>query len=509
MTGRRAMGPVDAIWLSMDSPDNLMVIDAIISLGGPVDVERLKAIVRHRLIDRYPVFSQLVVEPYTPLGMPHWEDDEEFSIDQHLHHVQLPEPGDEATLQAFIEQKMQEPLDRDRPLWQLYLIDGHAGGTVLLSRFHHALADGIALARVLLSLTDEEPDGDVVGGEDASSTTKPVNSAVTSLIDVAGRLAAPVSAGVRGALSMFGEIPAALNPTYAIEALTAAWQTGQIADKLLLGHNPNSPVSGTPGRAKRAVWAKPRPLTDIKLVGRVTGATVNDVLIGAVSGAISEYVSQRGGDPDDLTTMVPVNLRDLGQPLPRELGNKFALVMLPLPTSRLAPLQRLAETKRRMDAIKSSPEAVVTFGLITAIGHTNTQIAKQVIDFFAGKAIGVTTNVAGPMTSRYLAGAPITGILGWVPGSGHQTLGVCIFSYDGVVQVGFKADAAVITDPEILVHALDEEMDTLIRLTGRHRAHRHQHRHHPRPPHEMRWHCSTGRPQTGQTQRTVCANKPA
>ena len=164
--------------------------------------------------------------------------------------------------------------------------------------------------------------------------------------------------------------------------------------------------------------------------------------------------------------MVPVNLRDLGQPLPRELGNKFALVMLPLPTSRLAPLQRLAETKRRMDAIKSSPEAVVTFGLITAIGHTNTQMAKQVIDFFAGKAIGVTTNVAGPKTSRYLAGAHITGILGWVPGSGHQTLGVCIFSYDGVVQVGFKADAAVITDPEILVQALDEEMDTLIRLAA-------------------------------------------
>ena len=460
------MGAVDAIWLSMDSPDNLMVIDAIMRLSGPVDVERLKAVVQNRLIDRYPVFRQMVVEPYTPLGMPHWEDDDEFSIDQHLHRVQLPEPGDEATLQTFIEQKMQEPLERDRPLWQLYLIAGHDCGTVLLARFHHALADGIALARVLLSLTDDEPDGDVTEGKKASAATEPVDSALTSLMDVAGRLAAPVSAGVRGALNMFGEIPAALNPTYALEALTAAWQTGQIADKLLLGHNPDSPVSGTPGRAKRAVWAKARPLKDIKLVGRAAGATINDVLIGAVSGAISEYVSQRGGDPEDLTTMVPVNLRDLSQPLPRELGNKFALVMLPLPTSRLAPLQRLAETKRRMDAIKGSPEAVVTFGLINAIGHTNTQIAKQVIDFFAGKAIGVTTNVAGPKTSRYLAGTHITGILGWVPGSGHQTLGVCIFSYDGVVQVGFKADAGVITDPEILVRALDEELDILIRLAA-------------------------------------------
>jgi hypothetical protein len=164
--------------------------------------------------------------------------------------------------------------------------------------------------------------------------------------------------------------------------------------------------------------------------------------------------------------MVPVNVRGVGQPLPRELGNKIAMVMLPLPTAKFAPLQRLAETKRRMDDIKHSPEAVLTFGLLTAIGHANTAVAKQVIDFFAAKAIGVTTNVAGPMTGRYLAGTRITSILGWVPGSGKQTLGVCIFSYDGVVRVGFKADALVVIDPEKLVHAFDDEMDTLVRLAA-------------------------------------------
>ena len=455
------MGAVDAIWLSMDSPDNLMVIDGIMSLDGPVDVERLKAVLQRRLVDRYPVFSQRVVEPRTPLGMPAWEDDEAFSMDHHVHHVQLAEPADEATLQAFIEEKMQEPLDRRLPLWQLYLIDGLEGGAVVLSRLHHALADGIALAQVMLSLTDEEPDGDLVAVVELLRVPAP-----TSLLDVAGRLAAPVSAGARSAVHLFSEIPAVVNPTYAVEALTAAWKAGRVADKLLLGHNPESPVSGAPGQAKRAVWANPRPLKDIKLVGRAVGATVNDVLVSAVSGAISEYISERGSDPEDLSTMVPVNLRDARQPLPRELGNKFALVMLPLPTRRLAPLQRLVETKRRMDAIKDSPEAVLTFGLITAIGHTNTQIAKQVIDFFAAKAIGVTTNVAGPMTGRYLAGVRVTGVLGWVPGSGRQTLGVCIFSYDGLVRVGFKADAGVITDPEVLVQALDAELDTVIRLAA-------------------------------------------
>ncbi|MEO6789568.1 MAG: wax ester/triacylglycerol synthase family O-acyltransferase [Ornithinibacter sp.] len=466
MTGRRPMGAVDAIWLSMDSPDNLMVIDAIMTLEGPLDAERFEAVVRHRFLEHYPVFSQRVIEPATPLGMPHWEDDDEFSLKHHLHHVELPHAADEAILQQFIEEKMQEPLDRHRPLWQIYVIDGHGAGAVVLARFHHALADGIALAQVLLSLTDDDPDGDLLATDGPGRSTAREVPEPSILLQMAERITGPVSAGVRSAVHLFGEIPAALHPSSALEALTTAWQAGQVADKLLLGRNPESPVNGTPGRAKRAVWSAPRSLRDIKLVGRVAGATVNDVLISAVSGALSHYVSERGADPEDLSTMVPVNLREMSQPLPRELGNKFALVMLPLPTSRLAPLQRLAEAKRRMDAIKLSPEAVLTFGLITAIGHTNTQLAKQVIDFFAGKAIGVTTNVMGPMTGRHLAGTRITGILGWVPGSGRQTLGVCIFSYDGVVRVGFKVDAGVIRDPEILVNALDDELDTLIRLAA-------------------------------------------
>ena len=465
------MGAVDAVWLSMDSPDNLMVIEGIMTLEGPVDWQRLTDVLQHRLVDRYPVFHQVVVEASNPMGMPHWEDDPDFSIEHHLHHATLPEPGDEAALQEFVERKMQEPIDRSRPLWHFYVIDGYQGGSVVVSRFHHALADGIALAEVLLSLTDA--DRTTTCSPSSGTTTPPSpspRSPPTSLLEVAGRFARPltepVSAGLRGALHMFGEIPAVLHPSYAVEALTTAWQAGQVADKLLLGHNPESPFSAPPGLAKRAVWSQPRPLVEIKLVGRVAGATVNDVLVGAVSAAISHYLADRGYDPADLSTMVPVNVRGLGQPLPRELGNKFALVMLPLPTSRLAPLQRLAETKRRMDSIKHSPEAVLTFGLLTAIGRANTAVAKQLIDFFAAKAIGVTTNVAGPMAGRYLAGTRLTGILGWVPGSGAQTLGVCIISYDGVVRVGFKADAGAVPDPEKLVHAFDDEMDTLVRLAA-------------------------------------------
>jgi hypothetical protein len=138
--------------------------------------------------------------------------------------------------------------------------------------------------------------------------------------------------------------------------------------------------------------------------------------------------------------------------------------MLPLPSGAYSPPERLAMSKQRMDAIKASPEALITFGIITAIGMTQRVIEDLMVGFFSSKAIGVTTNVAGPGTARYLAGSRITGALGWVPGSGQQTLGVCIFSYNGTVRVGFKTDATVIPDPERLVEAFDAELGELEQL---------------------------------------------
>jgi hypothetical protein len=159
--------------------------------------------------------------------------------------------------------------------------------------------------------------------------------------------------------------------------------------------------------------------------------------------------------------MVPVNLRPLDEPLPKELGNAFALVFFTYPSSVAAPLARLAETKRRMDWLKRSPEAVLTFEIISAIGRTTPTIERHLVDFFANKAIGVTTNVAGPREPRWFAGVPVTGVLGWVPGSGTHTVGVCIFTYAGSVRVGFLVDATAVPDPEELLAAFEVEVATL------------------------------------------------
>ena len=146
--------------------------------------------------------------------------------------------------------------------------------------------------------------------------------------------------------------------------------------------------------------------------------------------------------------MVPVNLRSPDEPLPRELGNRFALVLFTLPSGLSTPFARLAETKRRMDAIKVSPEAVMTFGMIRGIGRTGSTVERCLVDFFANKATGVTTNVPGPPGPRYVAGSRITSMLGWAPESGKQTLGTCIFTYDDHVHIGFKVDTDTIAHPE-------------------------------------------------------------
>jgi WS/DGAT/MGAT family acyltransferase len=477
MTGGRTVGAVDALWLNMDRPANLMVIDSVMWFDEPVDWSRLTAIVEQRLLAKYPVFRQVARSSLAGLGLQHWEDDPDFSLPRHLIRGYLPRPGDEAALQAYVEEQMQRPLDRAHPLWEMHLLDGFGDGSAILCRFHHALADGIALAEVLLSLTDDTDEGDLVARPVINGDRVPALRSHAPSLTIPGlslpgltlprvTLTAPEVVGDLSvsAVRRAEEVLRALSrtrPSLVPDAATLTRQVGGVADKLLLGWMPPTVISGRPGPEKRAVWSDTHPLAEVKRIGRSVDATINDVLVAALCGAVNTYLAEHGESPRDLTTMVPVNVRPPGVPLPAHLGNRFALVLLPLPIGLGDPRSRLAETKLRMDSIKRSPEAAITMTLIQAIGRTHPQVAQVLVDFFASKAIGVTTNVAGPAQDRYLAGSRITGVLGWVPCSGQQSLGVCIFSYNQTVRVGFKVDSRVVPDPERLVEAFDAELAEL------------------------------------------------
>jgi WS/DGAT/MGAT family acyltransferase len=385
--GRRQVDAVDTIWLNMDRANNLMVIESVMTLEGAVDWDRFRDVLERRVAGRYPVFRQKPVASRLPFGMPHWEDDADFDISRHLHRVVLDPPGGDEALQAYVNRHVSTPLPRDKPLWEMHLIDGYDGGSAVYSRLHHSLADGIALVRVLLSMSDAAPDDDLVEPAEVNHSRGRLGNAI-HLAELTG--------------TALMELPQLLNPKHLPDAVTLARQTAGISAKLLFTRNPESPVKGPIDVPKRVVWAEPFPLADVVEAAHRTGSTVNDVLVAALAGALSTYLRRHHGEPVDIPTMIPVNVRPLDEPLPRELGNRFALVLFLLPSALETPFERLAETKRRMDAIKHSPEAVLTFGLIRGIGRTGPDLEKLLVNFFANKATGVTTNVPGPRAEELL-----------------------------------------------------------------------------------------------------------
>lgn len=455
------MGSADILWLTMDRPTNLMVIVSVVLLERVPDWDRVLGVIRERIVEPYPVFSQRAVRSRGPLARHRWQDDPAFDLERHVRRATLPAGATDADLQAYIEDHLTQPLDRTRAMWEVHLVDGPADGAALVFRIHHALADGIALTRVLLGLTEDADGrpGDLLGAASAEPApplpppgTRPgAVAAASRLVLTAARVGwrRLRAKGVRATLT---------------DVAGTTLRTGQVVSDLLLTTNPASAVGGEPGRRKRIVWTTPLPLPGLKQAGRLVGATLNDVLLSAVAGALHTYQAERGLDPVDLVTMVPVNVRPLDEPLPRELGNRFALLFLRFPSRDATPLGRLALSKARMDWLKASPEAALTFALISVIGHLPARLERRVVDFFADKAIGVTTNVAGPRELRHLAGVPVTGVLGWVPGSGRHTLGFCIVTYDDAVRIGVMADEGRVTDPEALLAALEDEVALLVRI---------------------------------------------
>ena len=453
--GAQRMSNADAAWLHMDRPTNLMVVNALMWFDEPLDFERSREIVRERLVGRFPRFSQRIADPPLGIGVPSWEDDPGFDIDLHLHRLALPAPGDDAALQALAADLMVTPLDRSKPLWHMYHIDGYGQGTAVLSRMHHCIADGIALTRVLLSLTDSQPDAGLApAAEPAARRGR------------AAALAAPAQAGAHAAEALLHEgFELAAHPRSALPGLLGrVGDDGRALAKLLLpGPDAPSIFRGELGVARRVAWTGRIPLADVSAIGHATGTTVNDVVLAAVSGALHQYLAARGDDVDEIRAMVPFNLRPLDEPLPRDLGNRFGLVYLTLPVGRATPAQRLAEVHRRMAEIKRSQEGPVSYAILGLIGATPVPVERRLIDVFAPKTTAVMTNVPGPREPIWFAGAKVAGVLGWVPASGSIGMGLSIFSYDGGIRIGLQVDAGLVPDPGRIIDAIGDELDALRR----------------------------------------------
>ena len=469
---RERMSSVDTAWLRMDTPVNLMMIVGVMMFDGPMDMARLKRTLTHRLL-RYKRFRQRVVQD--PSGA-YWVDDENFDIDHHVHAVNLPDPGGKLAVQGRAAALATQSLDQNKPLWTITVVeryDDHGVlGSAVIIRIHHCIADGIALIGVMYSLTDEAADAAEEGIESEglrrAREKRAARGAAREERDLLASVFDPISDAASKALSMSGDFwskyqDVLSNPEKVADAArVAADVTAEVAALALLPADSETSLKGKPSAVKRVAWSEPMPLAEIKSVCKVLGVSVNDILLSCCAGAIGEYLRSNGEATEgvEIRGMVPVNLRPRGQE--HKLGNHFGLVVLTLPVGIENPFARLYEVKRRMDELKNSYQAIISMGILGAVGFLPRPMQKQVLDLFSSKATAVMTNVPGPQMPLYMAGNRLAQQMFWVPQSGDIGVGVSILSYNNQVQFGLVTDKKFVPEPARIVDRFTPEFEKLV-----------------------------------------------
>jgi len=447
---------VDASWLRMDDPTNLMVVTGVLVLDGPVPVQRVRALLKKRLL-RFRRFTSRVVQPPGGVGTPSWEPDPDFSLARHLKVVKLKEPADEPALQAYVSRLLGQPFPPDRPLWSFHFIPHFQGGSAIVARIHHCIGDGLALVHVLLSMADgtPEPEGEEAGADipwDDHGDDGPVARMASWAITLPRR--------VRDGASHLFEHPGRL----AEFALLASGSAASLANLLALPPDPATAFKGPLTVGKKAAWSRAFELDAFKDIGHVTGSTVNDILMAGLAGGLRRYLLGRGEVPRDLDVrgVVPVNLRPPEES--NQLGNRFGLVFLALPLGVEDPLDRLFEVRRRMRELKNSPQALAIYQLLWLMGVAPKPLFDLVLELFASKGTTVVTNVVGPKAPISIAGAPLRQSMFWVPSAGRLGMGVSLLSYAGKVWMGLQCDAGLVPDPDVVLQGFEAEVGALLQL---------------------------------------------
>jgi len=452
MSKSERMAPVDTTWLRMERSTNLMVIVGVLVLEGPVDIARLESTLAKRIL-AIPRFRQRT--EVRPTGF-WWSDDEHFDIARHVKRIRLPGAGNKAELQKLVADLASTPLDPEHPRWQFHLVEDYEGGAVVVARIHHAIGDGIAMIGVLLSLTD----GHV---NPARRKQKPVshNDNHGFWSDMVGPIIGTVEGGLRMSVeALRSSLEAAASPAQVLREGTGV--ASELAYLLLMPNDSPTRFKGAPSGSKCIAWSDPIALPEVKAVSNTLGCSINDMLLAAVAGALNGYLADRGDETKgiEVRALVPVNLRPPGSE--RELGNHFGVIAVEIPVGLENPLARVNEIHRRMEALKSSYEPLVTLKLLEALGYAPQAVQDAVFDLLLSRATAVMTNVPGPQTPLHLAGSEIKQVMFWVPQAGNIGMGVSILSFNGRVQFGLITDRALVPDPKAIVARFGPEFEQLL-----------------------------------------------
>lgn len=451
------LSPLDASFLDVEDEDRhaSMAIASIAILDGPVPGQaEIAEAIRGRL-PLVPRYRQKVRRVPFNLGRPVWADDPDFDLDFHLRRTALAAPGDDAALERLVGRVMTQRLDRERPLWETWVIEGLPEGRwAVLSKVHHCMVDGVTGNQLYRLICDTAPKSRVA----VEDRWRPHPTDVLELtLDALGQLArAPVD-----------QVRLFLRAVRSPGALAgSARDTARGLTALIEGFMPATPSSlfGPLGKARRYAVAR-TPLGGIAATAEAFGVTINDVYLAAVTGAFRRLMQARGDEPDPgaIRTLVPVNVRkrtDEGI-----LDNRLASLLVLLPVELDDPVQRLAAVHRRVAELRANHEVEGATAIVSFADHGPFEVVSLMIR--AGlrlpprAVVTVTTNVPGPQKQLYILGRPIREILPYVPIAERMRIGVAVLTYAGQAAIGVTTDFASVPEADDFAAAVVDEVARL------------------------------------------------
>ena len=456
------LSPQDASFLHIEDsdPGSLMHIGSLgIFEGPPPGFVELRDMVAGKL-PLVPRYRQRVRRVPYDVGRPVWADDPHFNLSYHLRHSALPRPGSYEQLRATASRIMSQHLDRTRPLWEIWMIEGlEEDHWALLSKTHHCLVDGVSGTDLLTVILDESPEGtppirDAWRPHDDPTDVRLLSEAVADIVASPyeqWRRARAATRLSRRAVRAAGDLTRAT-----------------LSSTGLMRRVPESSLIGPIGPQRRWGWAR-ASMADVKTVRGAFGGTVNDVVLTAIGRGFHDLLVQHGEPPDRrvVRSLVPVSVRR-----PNERGsynNRVSAMVAELPVGVEDPVARLEAVKQQMDGLKESRQAVAAETLVSLSGFApplllalGTRAATRTAQQYPRWQVNtVTTNVPGPRHPLYAVGRRMVEALPYVPTAAPMRIGVAIFSYDGQLSFGVNADWEAIPDVDVFCRGIEAGMTEL------------------------------------------------
>ncbi len=452
---------LDVSFLYLEEPTTPMHVGGLAVFEPPdegFDYDRLVALIEQR-ISLVPRYRQKIKWVPGHLANPVWVDDATFDIAFHVRRSALPRPGSEAQLRELVGRLMSRRLDRHRPLWEIYLVEGLQGGRIgVITKTHHALVDGVSavdIGQVILDVTPtpREVPEDLWMPAPSPSGPGMVVDAVTELVRRPTAVVDTVRMGILDVRATASRVVGALGGLAA-------------AARVAVRPAPDSPLNVSIGEQRRFGIAR-TDLDDYKRVRKAHGGTVNDVVLTAVAGALRSWLLSRGESVTGKSTiraMVPVSVRAEHQQ--GALGNRVSSYLVDLPVGEPNPIVRLSQVSYAMKAHKESGQSVAADALVALSGFappTLHSLGARVANGVTRRLFNVVvTNVPGPQFPLYAAGAQMVEMFPVVPLAKGQALSVGLTSYNGRVYYGLNADRDALPDVEVIGSLIEESLAELV-----------------------------------------------